>query len=310
VKPSAILMGPFVGEFYWEGGRFAPMLPFMKFKEFKKQDHKYIILTREERFDLYGRYADILVPLRIEGDYVDKFPECFRLQNYSDKDYDKLATKFRSKYEEEFQIVKHLYPSVAKKRYLDKNQYLNSKMLFQFAPRQQNYDLVNSYLPQDEKPLVVLAPRFRVGFKRNWSNWLLFYDILASSKLNEEFRFIICGKKNEYQPDPKKRFLDINDIPLGEKSSLAGFLLVILEKAFFTFGSQSSIPNFSLLYKVNVLEFGCQKTLHTATYNVTKTPITFIENPKYDLAAQDAFAHLEKLLKEKKKNVISKKRMV
>ena len=29
-KQDVVLMGPFVGEFYWEAGRFAPMLPAMR----------------------------------------------------------------------------------------------------------------------------------------------------------------------------------------------------------------------------------------------------------------------------------------
>lgn len=293
-------MGPFVGEFYWEFGRFAPMLPFMKFKEFKKRDYQYIILTREERFDIYGKHANILVPLRIEGDYLNKYPECFRLQNYDVEEYDKLAKKFRAKYEQEYEIINHIYPVIKKKQYLNKNQYPNSKMLFQYAPRKQNYELVDMFIPNNEKQLVVLAPRFRKGFKRNWNNWIEFFDLLANSKLNSEFRFIICGKKGEYQPDPHKRFFDINDIPVGDKSSLAGLLMVILEKSFFTFGSQSAIPNISLLYNVDVLEFGCQKIFHTKTYNIKNTPITFIENPTYDISARDALIHLEKLLKEKR----------
>ena len=65
-KKLAVLMGPFVGELYWEGGRFAPMLPHMIQSEYKfKKDITYIILTRKERFDLYGKFADILVPLKI-----------------------------------------------------------------------------------------------------------------------------------------------------------------------------------------------------------------------------------------------------
>ena len=35
-KQNAILMGPFVGELYWECGRFAPMLP--KFRKIYKSD--------------------------------------------------------------------------------------------------------------------------------------------------------------------------------------------------------------------------------------------------------------------------------
>ena len=301
-------MGPFLGEFYWEVGRFAPMLTYMKFKEFKNKDYKYIILTREDRFDLYGKYADILIPLRVMGDYIDKFPECFRLQNYPIEEYDNLIKRFKNKYNKDFNLVRHLCPNVRNKHYLNKNQYSKDKMIFKYSPRQQNYELVDKYLSQDKRPLVILAPRFRLGFKRNWNNWTEFYDLLASSKLCNEFKFIICGKKNEYKPDSKKRFFDINDILLGDKSSLAGILMVILERAFFTFGSQSAIPNFSLLYNVDVFEFGCQKDLHTKTYNVTNTPITFIDNPKYDLAARDALMHLEKLLKEKQKNAKTNKK--
>ena len=42
-REKAVLMGPFVGELYWEVARFAPMLPFMINKEFKNQNIKSII---------------------------------------------------------------------------------------------------------------------------------------------------------------------------------------------------------------------------------------------------------------------------
>jgi hypothetical protein len=120
--------------------------------------------------------------------------------------------------------------------------------------------------------------------------------------LLRDFTFIICGKKGEYKPDIQHRFYDMNDIVIGQNSSLIGLLFVILEKTFFTFGSQSAIPNFSLLYGVEVLEFGCQKTLHTRVYNVKNTPITFIENRRYDLDPKFALDKLEKLLRRKMKH--------
>ncbi len=93
----------------------------------------------------------------------------------------------------------------------------------------------------------------------------------------------------------------MNDIHLGQSSSLVGLLLVIISKSFFTFGSQSAIPNISLLYGVDVLEFGCQKTLHTKTYNVTKTPITFFENRKYDIDPSLMLKEMSKLLLKKRR---------
>jgi len=303
-KQRAVLMGPFVGELYWEAGRFAPMLPHMIHNQYRGQNVKYIILTRQERFDLYGKYADILVPLRVNGDYSNRKPECFRLIGLRPEKYKKIAMKFKEKYSDRYKIIKHVYPDIRKPAFTNKNQFSKNLMQYTFKPRQQNYDLVNGYLPDNRKPLVVLAPRFREGFKRNWTKWDQFYDLLVKQNdLVSNFNFIICGKQGEYVPDKRGRFLDMNEIQLGDKSSLVGLLLVILEKAFFTFGSQSAIPNLSLLHKVDVLEFGCQKNLHTKTYNVTKTPITFFENKKYDIDPHFILKNFRKLLNTKKEKL-------
>jgi hypothetical protein len=301
-KQRAVLMGPFVGELYWEAGRFAPMLPHMKTSQFRGQkDIKYIILTREDRFDLYGKYADILVPLRVDGDYTTRKPECFRLIGLKPPEYVEIAKKFKAKYADKYKIIKHIYPDIKKPAFTNKNQFHKNLMIFSYKPRQENYDLVEQYLPNNGKPLVILSPRFRNGFKRNWNQWPQFYDLLVKQKdLMRDFQFIVCGKKGEYIPDKKVRFLDINEIKIGEKSSLVGILLVILERAFFTFGSQSAIPNLSLLHKVDVLEFGCQKSLHTKTYNIHNTPITFFENKKYDIDPQFIIKHFRRLLYQKK----------
>jgi hypothetical protein len=296
-KPKAVLFGPFVGELYWEAGRFAPMLPFTR-KKYKKQNIKYIVLTREERFDLYGKNADILVPLRIKGDYEKLKPNCFKLNGLK-TEYKKIAEKFRMKYEQKYHIIEHIYPDTSKSQFLNKNQYPRKNMIFEFKPRDENYRIVDEYLPTD-KPLVVLAPRYRNGFRRNWGKWPEFYDLLYDSKLMNKFNFIICGKEGEYMPDPKHRFYDLNDMKIKDtNASLVGLLLVVLERSFFTFGSQSAIPNLSLLHEVEVLEFGCQKTYHTKIYNVKNTKITFIENPKYNLEPKVAIKKLNELLTQK-----------
>lgn len=296
-KQKAILMGPFVGELYWEAGRFVPLLPRL-FKQNFDKNVKYIILTREDRFDLYGKYADILVPLRIEGDYVDKHPECFRLIGLSVERYEQIATNFKNKYKDRYKIIRHIYPNIKKPFFSNKNQFPVGEMLYRYKPRQDNYDLVDKYLPTD-KPLVILSPRYRKGFRRNWEKWPKFYDLLSQSDLMNKFNFIVCGKPGEYMPDKKHRFLDMNDIELSGNSSLVGLLLVILQRAIFTCGSQSAIPNLSLLHGVEVLEFGCQKMLHTKTYNIKKTPITFLENRNYDIEPNLLLKNLQTLLEKK-----------
>lgn len=301
MKENAVLFGPFVGEMYWEAGRFAPILPFYKIKKYRKQKPKFIILTREERFDLYGKYADILIPLRIEGDYDRLQPNCFRLNNFSIHKYDKITNKFSKKYRDQYNILEHIVPDIKKKHFLNKNQFPVKHMLFKYKPRTENYEIIEDYLPKNGKPLVVIASRFRKGFKRNWPYWEEFYNTLSNDKeMMSNFNFIICGKKGEYIPDPKHRFYDMNDVIPRRKSSLIGLLLVILERAVFTFGSQSAIPNISLLYNVDVLEFGCQRNLHIKTYNHKRTPITFIDDKNYSITVPKIYKHFRNLVLQKK----------
>ncbi len=298
-KKKAILIGPFVGELYWEAARFAPLLSYMVNKKDKKKNITYVVLTREDRFDLYGNHADILVPLKIDGDYSKRMPNCFRLNGFKQVQYIEMVAKFNKKYSKRFKVVSHIYPKVDKRNFLNKNQFARHKMKFKYAPRIDNYNLVDSYLPKN-KPTIIIASRFRKGFKRNWNGWEKFYDLLAKNKgLMDRYNFIICGKEGEYVPDLKNRFYDMNKISLTPSSSLVGLLLVILERAFFTVGSQSAIPNMSLIYKVEVLEFGCQKTYHTKTYNMFNTPITFIENRKYNIQPEALLGKLGKLLNRK-----------
>jgi len=294
---KAILMGPFVGELYWEVGRFAPLLPYLKIKKYYKKQIKYIIFTRVDRFDAYGRYADTLVPLRIKGDYKDKQPNCFRLNNYPMREYENLVSQFRKKYEKRYNIINHIYPNVSKSKFVNKNQFPRKHMLFKYKPRSRNYEIINQNIPKD-KPIIILAPRFRKGFKRNWNNWPKFYDLICNDKRLDCFRFVICGKEGEYIPDEEDRFHDISKLTLDANSSLIGLLLVLMERAIFVCGSQSAIPNIGLLYRREVLEFGCQKSLHTVTYNIHKTPITFINNKKYDLEPKVLHKKLVELTKK------------
>jgi hypothetical protein len=299
-KPKAILFGPFVGELYWECGRFAPILSHMVSNSSPKDRNiKYIVLTREDRFDLYGTYADILVPLKIPNDYNGKTqPDCFRLSSMKKGLYPEIVNLFRAKYEKEYKIVRHIYPNIH--RYTDKNQFAKEKMRYVFSPRKVNYELVDKYIPKNNKPLVVLASRFRKGYRRNWGRWEEFYDMLYKDEfLMNKFQFIICGKQGEYIRDVKDRFLDMTKIQIEEGSSLVGLLLVIMERAFFVCGSQSAIPNIGLLYKVEVLEFGNQQQLHTKIYNHFNTPITFINNAKYNIEPLEFFNKMKQILKKK-----------
>lgn len=298
---KAVLMGPVVSEFFWELFRFAPLLPYFKKKKYRNSKVKYIILTREERFDLYGKMANILVPLQIPNDYKTMWPNCHKLTGLKRHQYLKIAKMFKDKYKEKYDIIDHVFPDVQKAVYCSKNQFSRSKMIYEWFPRDRNVELVEEYLPTD-KPLVIISPRYRGDLKRNWPHWKTLLNMVADDKyLMDHHNFILCGKKGEYIPDKQKRFLDLNDIQLDEQSSLAGTLLATISKTYFTFGSQSAIPNISLLYGVEALEFGNQKMLHTKVYNVRKTPVTFINDNKFNIDPKIIFQKFKKRLQKKEK---------
>jgi len=297
---KAILLGPFIGEFYWEFARFGPLLPYLKEKEFKNKDITYIVFTRQERYDIYGNYTDIFVPLKIDGDYDKYQPDCYRLIGLPNSDYENLAYKLNSKYSKRFKIIKHIYPTLKRRFFAQKNQYPIDKMLFKYSPRQNNSLVVENYLPKNNKPLVVLAPRFRKGFRRNWNHWGEFYDKLYNNQnLMNNFNFIICGKKEEYIPDVKHRFLDMNDVELIEGVSTVGILIEIMKRSFFTCGSQSAIPNISLLFGIEALEWGHQRKQHVVWYNIRNTPVTYIDDPHYNIDSKIIFKKFEQILNKK-----------
>ena len=305
-KENAILFGPNIGEFGWELQRSAPIIPYLKRKKYKKQrDIKFIILTRQERFDLYGKFADILVPLKIPGDYEIYMPNCYRLDNFAYKEYEKIVNKFYKKYSERFNILEHIYPKIKNKLFTQKHQFPISQMIFEFSPRKRNYEIIDEHIPKD-KPIIIISPRYRNNTndpssikRRNWGHWNDLYDMICNSKLWKNFTFVICGKTDEYIPDKKDRFYDISKIKTDDNSSLAGLLLVLLETAVFTCGSQSAIPNLSLLKKVEVLEFGHQRSLHTKSYNVFNTKITFLDDRKYNIKPKIIFDQLNNLVQGK-----------
>jgi len=264
-KRNVVLWGPFIGEFGWEALRFAPMLPQMrKYGRKGRKVARYIVLTRKERFDIYGTNADILVPLEIENDYVTRFPNCFSMQNLPGDHYREMIKQFRERYEKEYSILDHIYPRIERKQFTNKNQFPLNKMIHEYSPRVENKIRVNDYLYDVNKPLVVLGSRHRNGFVRNWGEkrWQELYDRIYASDLMKHYTFIICGKSDEYVADNEDRFHDINKIEVGTSSSLAGFLIEILKRAEFTVGSQSAIPLFSLLLETEILSWGNQKNLH------------------------------------------------
>jgi hypothetical protein len=149
-KPRITLVGPFIGELFWELFRFAPYIISLK----KEKPAKLIaVFTRPERFDLYGRYANFLIPLRIKEDSI-KNQDCFRLIDFRKELYYSMVMLFQDKYRKEYVIEDHFYPDVGW-RYNLKWQFPRDKMDYDFKPRKENDDIVEEIVRDLEKIVLI-----------------------------------------------------------------------------------------------------------------------------------------------------------
>jgi len=300
VNQNALLAGFCGGELYWEVGRFAPYV-FWKKRELQKKygDVILVCLTRKDRLDIYGQSAEVLVPIEIEGDETEYRQDCFRLKDFPEENYELIQNNFHSYYKASFNVVGHLYPNIEHRQFNNRRQFPRDQVLYDYFPRSENKFLLDNYL-QTEKPIVTLAPRFRQKMSRNWDGWQDFYNYISSSNyLMDSFVFVICGKESSYVPDKKGRFYDINKVTLGENSSTIGLTIELLKRSILTVGSQSGIPNVSLLLGTEVLEWGDQRSEHVVSYNVKKTPITFIDDLNYKVPARQVLENMTRILRKK-----------
>ena len=140
IKHEAYLFGPFIGSLEYELFRFAPYVIYLKRNE---PQTKIIVLTRSSRFDLYGQYPDVLIPLNIENDIIEK-QECFSIKEYPLKQYFYISDWFVKKYKNKFNIKDHFYPSILGFRSKIKWQFPRMKMNYDFKPRKKNIEIVNN----------------------------------------------------------------------------------------------------------------------------------------------------------------------
>lgn len=136
LKQKAVLIGPYIGCYQWELSAFVPhVLSLIK----ENRSYTYIVFTRPEMFDFYGKYVDIVVPLR--------FPENKDLSlgytNHTDaKSYNELSHKFRNRFVKRYNIVDIIKPEIEGFMHGVKWQFKRNGVLFSFRPREKNKKIV------------------------------------------------------------------------------------------------------------------------------------------------------------------------
>ena len=298
VKENVVLAGICWGEFFWELFRFAPYIIWKKRVEYKNKNVKFIVITRPNRYDLYGLHSDIFIPLVLDGDETKYKQNSFRLDGISENDCGDIMNSYIENLSTRYNIIEHIKPDISKKQFSTKNQFPPDKRLFWFRPRKANGIVVDKYLSRyNNKKNIIISPRNREGTPRNWEKWQELYNLIQQDKkLMSKFNFIICGAPGTYVEDKNNIFLDMKNVENNINTSASGILFEFLNRSVFTIGSQSAIPNISLLFGIEVLEWGHQKRLHTEEYNITNTKITYIEDVDYNISSEIIYNNITNIL--------------
>jgi hypothetical protein len=149
MKKKAFLFGPFFGELSWEYFRFAPYAIHLKKNNPKT---RLIVYTRSSRFDLYGKYSDILVPLNIPKDEIYK-QNSFKLCRFNKDISEKMKKFFHMTYEKKFD-VEHYCPDFSSFRYNLKWQFPRRDMDYDFNPRNNHSNLIQNLIPVEKFVIV------------------------------------------------------------------------------------------------------------------------------------------------------------
>lgn len=214
MKKLAYLVGPFIGELRWEYYYFVPYIIHLM----KKEPHRaFIIFTRRHRFDLYGSYAEIFVPLKIINDST-KHQHMFKMNEFYMNEFGGLRKAFINKYKKRYKIIDEIYPDISEFLYKLKWQYPRSEMDYNFQPRKANKKLISMFV----KPSYV---------------------------------FVDQSKHVPYMNIPNYEVLNLNDLLAqitkhidGIKISTVGCYIEVLKKSQFVIGNlESDISRFALL---------------------------------------------------------------
>lgn len=174
--------------------RFAPYIIHLKKHNLQS---KFIVYTRPSRFDLYGKFADILVPFNLRNEKNYKQNK-FKLDGLRLKDYTTIKDYYYKKYSSRYDIVDHIFPDIFVWRNRIKWQFPRSKMDYDFQPRQKNIDTIDFLMDSDTTNSVFVSTKdsdicrslSMRGYNTLMYHWLI--DIVKDTNNNLNVSFIGC----------------------------------------------------------------------------------------------------------------------
>lgn len=241
---GAYLFGPFIGEVTWEFFRFAP---YSIYKKKIDSSSKLIVLTRKSRFDFYGKYSDILVPLDLVINDSEKKQSEFGVIGYSKEYYDSIANHFFEKYKNEYEILGHFYPRIEEWKRKIKWQFPRDKMDYNFLPRKLNDELIDKFIGNYIN--IVFVDR---GYKFETQDYLAinfddFIQYVSENIDNIKATFYGCLIS----------LLKRVDFTIGNLKNEASFLSILLGKPLISVNETLSYDSVRLLNPLNVPIINC-----------------------------------------------------
>ncbi len=172
----AFLIGPYLGELSWEILRLAPFVAHVK--KVSEKPSKVIVLTRPERFDLYGLNADSLIPLILQND-KEELQDGHGIKGFDIDSYDKLVKAFRTRFLPRYQIVKHYHFDLTEPfrrvHWQTMKGFSRDKLYYNLQPRPGNRIIVNSLVKGITTPMIYIdSNETNEDYKEIFKNYIMF----------------------------------------------------------------------------------------------------------------------------------------
>lgn len=265
-KYNEIVFGPSLMEMGWELFRWAPFIRWYK----KENKHKKIhVLTRKDRMDLYYDNVDTIIPLTIDGDYIDYRPNMYQLNFFPREKYNQLISRYKKLFKNAFIFEP---PNTNNRNFFNPN-----NMDFSLNTNPENKRIIDSYLIKNKIPIVI-SPRHRVDMKikqdRNWKleYWHQLFDMIESSN---KFITFIAGSDPSFVKPKSKAFIVLEHLTSFTASNI-GLTIEAIKSSKLVIGNQSAIPVLANHLKTPTLFWGHEQQRHQVLENPLNTPCTFI----------------------------------
>jgi len=235
MKEHAYLIGPFLGELEWEYRYFAPyVINLMK----TDSEKVFIVFTRPERFDLYGLYGDIFVPLRVGYDRPER-RDCFTIKGLDQQSFNVLLRAFIDKYKKRYRIDGRIYPEISHFSYKVKWQFPKSKMDYDFNPRQTNKKIIDEFVTEHDGFVDLSSDYVDEHIKLN--HYMLKYSV----DLGKQIKPLINNQNSVLGCTIE--VLKKVDFVIGNLSTDTSRLAILLKKPLITINEQLSDDTIKLI---------------------------------------------------------------